>query len=344
MRMARANMSSILPLLLLLLLSSAYADDDAAWRFDDFPRAREIHTPDWFKQSFLDLPADLEEALEADKRGIAVYFGQQNCAYCEALMEVNFGERDITEYTRRHFDIIALDIWGSRTVVDINGDELSERTFAVREGTNFTPSLIFYDHNGEEALRLRGYYPPYRFRAALEYVVDGHYQSESFRDYLARADPPPKFDVGDLNDAPFFAPPPHLLARNYFPAEQPLVVFFERRECHACDVLHSDTLWDSEALTMIEQFEAVQLDMDSDQPVWRPDGKRSTAREWAAELELFYAPTLLFFDERGREIIRVDSVVRLYRLKGVLEYLLAKGYQETPSYLRWRRQQSERLN
>ena len=36
-------------------------------------------------------------------------------------------------------------------------------------GTNFTPSLVFYDADGNIALRLRGYYPPYQFRAALEY-------------------------------------------------------------------------------------------------------------------------------------------------------------------------------
>jgi hypothetical protein len=48
-------------------------------------------------------------------------------------------------------------------------------------------------------------------------------------------------------------------------------------------------------------------------------------------------PLVVFFDEKGREIIKVDSVVRLYRLQGVLEYVLCKGYIDTPSFQRWRR-------
>ena len=42
--------------------------------------------------------------------------------------------------------------------------------------------MVFYDTDGREALRLRGYYPPYRFLAALEYVADRHYGQERFRE------------------------------------------------------------------------------------------------------------------------------------------------------------------
>jgi thioredoxin-related protein len=327
-------------LLLLLAPFGLLADDDAfeIENFDDSPRIRVIEYPEWFKLSFLDLQEDLTEAVEHGKNGIIVYFGQKHCAYCAALMEVNFGkEEDIVRYTREHFDVMSIDIWGSREVIDMKGEEVTEGEFAEREEMSFTPSLIFYDKQGREALRLRGFYPPYTFRAALEYVVDGYYRKESLRDYLARADPPPKFDVGEMNSREFFIEPPYALDRSRFPAEQPLVVFFEQRECHACDVLHTGPLGDLETEMLLDSFEAVQLDMWSDQPVLTPDGQRLTASQWARQLGLFYAPALVFFDEKGREIIKVDSVVRLYRLQGVLEYVLCKGYIDTPSFQRWRR-------
>lgn len=307
---------------------------------DDTPRTRNVQYPEWIKLSFLDLREDLDEAANEKKNGIIVYFGQKHCAYCEALMKVNFGsEQDIVRYTRKHFDVIPIDIWGSREVTDMNGVELTERAFAEREETNFTPSLIFYDEQGKEALRLRGYYPPYRFRAALEYVVDGFYHKETLHDYMARADPPPKFEIGDLNEQEFFTKPPYALDRSKFPAQQPLVVFFEQHDCHACDVLHTGPLGDLDTLSLLDGFEAVQLDMWSDQPVLTPDGQRLTASDWARQLGLFFAPTLVFFDERGKEIIRVDSVVRLYRLRGVLEYVAGKGYLTAPSFQRWRQMQ-----
>ncbi len=305
--------------------------------FDDFPARRDVQYPEWFTHSFLDLREDLGEALAQGKKGIIVYFGQKDCAYCEALMEVNFGrEKDIVEYTRRHFNIIPIDIWGSREVVDMEGEEIWESAYAEREQTNFTPSMLFYDEQGEEILRLRGYYPPYRFLAALEYVVGGFYQRESLRDYFARADPPPKFEIGDINEEDFFDGPPFALDRSHFPAKKPLAVFFEQYECHACDILHSEPLKDDEARQLLQGFQSVQLDMWSDTPVLTPDGRKSSAVQWADELGIFHAPTVVFFDEHGKEIIRIDSVVQVYRLRGVLDFVLRKGYLDAPTYQRWR--------
>lgn len=320
--------------------ADSYADefDIQAAPIDDRPKIRDIHYPDWFKSSFLDLQSDLGEAVKAGKKGIIVYFGQKNCAYCEALMERDFGQKDIAEYTRRHFDVIALDIWGSREVTDLKGKVLTERELSIREQTNFTPSLLFYDSDGKLALKMRGYYPPYKFRAALEYVVDDYYKNERFRDYLLRADPPPKFEIGDLNERAFFMRPPYALDRSHIPADRPLVVFFEQRECHACDVLHSDPLEEPDVLLLLSQMDAVQLDMWSDTPVITPSGQKLTAEEWANELGLFYAPTLVFFDELGQEVFRVDSVVRLHRLRQVLDYVLTKAYLDT-DYQTWARQE-----
>ncbi len=79
--------------------------------------------------------------------------------------------------------------------------------------------------------------------------------------------------------------------------------------------------------------------MWSDQVVLTPSGERKTAREWAKDLDIFYSPTIVFFDEQGKEVFRIDSVVRLYRLQGSLEYVLAKGYETAPTYQRWRENQ-----
>ncbi|KAA3621094.1 MAG: thioredoxin, partial [Proteobacteria bacterium] len=69
--------------------------------------------------------------------------------------------------------------------------------------------------------------------------------------------------------------------------------------------------------------------------VLTPDGKRLTARQWADDLGVFYAPTLVFFDESGREIIRIDSVVQIYRLGRVLEYVAAGGHKTGMNYQQW---------
>lgn len=315
---------------------SAAAPAKDAIVFDDSPLEEPLAYPEWFKRSFLDLQEDMSEATRAGKKGIAVYFGQPRCAYCKMLMEENFGRPDIVEYTRRNFDIIPIDIWGIDEVTDLQGKRLSERDYALREGTDFTPSLIFYDKEGNKALMLRGYYPPYKFRAALEFAADGHYRSESFAAYLERSEASFSLGSSELNAEDFFIPPPHNLDRTRMLGERPLVVFFEQGECHACDVLHAQPLRESAIGKQFQDFDSVQLDLWSGPPVITPDGRRTTAKAWARSLGLFYAPSLIFFDERGKEIIRVDSVVRFFRLNNLLRYISSRGYLDEPSYLRWR--------
>nr|WP_242470706.1 thioredoxin fold domain-containing protein [Thiocystis violacea] len=315
-------------------LAQANPSDDAVYSFDDFPREEVLDYPDWFKESFLDLRADLAEATSGGKQGLMVYFGQKRCPYCHQLMRVNFGNADIVEYTRRHFDLVPIDIWGTEEVTTPDGTLTTEREWSQREKTDFTPSILFYDARGEIALALRGYYPPYQFRAALEFVADGHYQRESFRDYLARGDNRMVFDAEDLNAEPFLSPPPHDLDRRV-PAQRPLAVFFEQGDCHPCDVLHGQVLRAPAINRHFADFDSAQLDMWSDTPVITPAGVRTSSRAWAAELGLFYAPAILFFDEGGQELLRLDSVVGFYRLRNVLNYIVSKAYL-TQDYGDWR--------
>lgn len=340
--MKQRLLSQILLPVLLLLGSGVHAADSQQGdelAFDDAQLENSARYPSWFRLSFLNIGEDIEDALKDDKRGLIVYFGQEYCPYCKALLEKDFGNKDIARYTRKYFDVVAIDIHGQKTVTDLKGREISERQYADQEKVNFTPTLIFYDGDHKEALRLQGYYPPYKFRAALEYVADGYYKGESFRDYLQRADPPLAFDLAGLNHEDFFMQPPYALDRSRFPAERPLVVFFEQGNCHACDVLHTAPLENEEIRRRLRRLDTVQLDTSADTPVVTPSGKRTTSKGWAEELGLFYAPTLIFYDEHGKEIIRVDSVVGFYRLRRVLDYVLSGAYKDGSTLQQYNRSQ-----
>lgn len=327
---------------LLPMRAFAVAGDDFL-NFDDQPLQEPLTFPEWFKLSFLDFREDLNEALDSGKDGLLIYYGQKYCPYCQQFLEKDLAREDIQAYTLERFDVIGIDIHGDRTVVDLAGEELTERELAIREETNFTPSVVFYNNEGKEVLRLRGYYPPYRFRAALEYAADGHYRDESFREYLARADVPLVFEPGDLNDQPFFMRGPMMLDRSRIPGERPLVVFFEQGNCHACDVLHNGPLADPEIRQRISQLESVQLSYWDETPVITPAGERTSAKKWAESLGLFYTPTLIIYDNRGLEIIRVDSVVQFYRLRNILDYVLTEGYRDYPTFQSWRASRSPKM-
>lgn len=307
------------------------------YSFDDRPTDYEGDHPDWFKMSFLNLAEDLDETLENGKSGLIVYFGQAHCAYCRAIMEENLSKPDLVEYVIRHFDVVGLDIHDTEALTAPDGATLTVKEYALRENAYLTPTLLFFGADRHKALTLRGYYPAYKMRAALEYVADGHYRTLSFRDYLARAHPPEAFDDEELNPDPLFETPPYALDRSRFPGQRPLLVVFEQPKCHACDVLHSEPLRNPLVRKRLRGFDVVQLNVfDDHTPVVAPNGERLTPLGWAVRLGLFYTPTLLFFDEHGEEVIRIDSVVQFYRLASVLRFVAEKGYREEPNFQQWK--------
>jgi len=314
------------------------ADESAAdfIEFDDRPLDQELVLPNWFKLSFLELANDLTDAQEAGKWGILLYFGRKDCPYCKVHLEKNWGDRGIVKYTQEHFDVVAIDVLGDRPVVDYTGNSYkTEKDYAAKLKTNFTPSFLFVDVNGQHTMRLTGYHPPYQFRAILEFIADKHYLYEPLSSYIARGETVAGLEESELNDNKVFRKPPYNLNRKKVPAKKPLAVFFEQPTCHACNILHGGPLKHEKILSELRQMEVVQLDRNLDTPVVTPDGKKTTAKKWAAKLGVYYSPTIVFFDESGKEILRVDSVIRFYRLSGVLEYVLTKAYQRYETFQTW---------
>jgi len=138
---------------------------------------QEIEAPAWLKISFLDLRYDVKEAPGGGK-SLMLYFGQNGCPYCRQLMEVNFREPALAAKTRRYFDVVEINIVGSRDVTWIDGSVRTEKALARYLKVAYTPTLLVLDARGAVVTRINGYLPPAPFMAALDYVVDGAYRRE----------------------------------------------------------------------------------------------------------------------------------------------------------------------
>jgi hypothetical protein len=91
------------------------------------------------------------QAVAAGKQGLIVYSSQKRCADCHKLIKVNVAMDDIAEYTRQHFDVLPIDIWGVDAVTALDGQKLTERDFSYREGNSYTRTFAFYDTEGQVA-------------------------------------------------------------------------------------------------------------------------------------------------------------------------------------------------
>ena len=66
-------------------------------------------SPSWFRNLFLDIREDLEEATAGGRRPM-LYFYQDGCPYCKKLLQDNFAQAAIAEKTRKSFDVIAINM------------------------------------------------------------------------------------------------------------------------------------------------------------------------------------------------------------------------------------------
>lgn len=328
---------SLLVLFTLLMLPSAWAATTE--KLDEgLVNPGYVQKPEWFKNSFLDLREDLDEANAEGKR-ILFYFYQDGCPYCEKLINTNFAQRDIVAKTQKNFDVIAINMWGDRLVAEQQGQELTEKAFAVRNRIQFTPTMLFLNEKGEEALRINGYYPPHRFMAALDYVADKQENRIAFRDWLAQQQPVAA--SGKLHREKRFLSWPYDLQKRT--GNKPLMVLFEQKECAPCDELHGEALRRMETQPLLKQLDVAVVDIWAKDKLKTPSGKSLSEKEWAKQLGIQYAPSLVFFDAQGREVFRTEAYLRPFHLQSAMEYVTSGSYKTQPEFQRYVQDRADHL-
>jgi thioredoxin-related protein len=152
-----------------------------------------LYKQSWFLESFLDLAEDLEDARKGGKRFV-VMWELKGCPYCKETHIVNFAKPEISDYVRANFEVLQLNIIGSRIVTDFDGTKLSEKDMAAKYGVRFTPTFQFFAERAaplkelppqkREVARAPGYLRPEDFLAMFRYVREKAYRDKSFRDFV----------------------------------------------------------------------------------------------------------------------------------------------------------------
>ena len=298
-----------------------------------FSGAKTTEYPSWFKESFLEFADDIEEAAQAGKR-VMLVFHQDGCPYCNLLVERNLSQKNIVDLIQEKFDVIALNMWGDREVVTVEGQPFTEKQFAAALKVQFTPTLLFFNEQGKPILKLNGYLPPDEFLTAIEFVAERQEKTVSYREYV-RAHTPVESSANELIAESFFLSPPYNLDRTHGMSERPLAVFFEQKQCPNCETLHRKVLIDPDTRQLLARFDVIQLDMWSNEPLVSISGSRKNAREWAADLDVAYAPTIVLFDRTGTEVIRSEAWFKIFHTQSLLDYVYSESFRHEPSFQRY---------
>lgn len=306
--------------------------------FDDGV-VKHISYPDWFNAGFLDLRDDLDTAIAEGRLGLMVLFTTEGCSYCDLFIRRSLGDPGLAARVQANYAAIGLEIFDDAEMTSPGGTPMPVKQFAREEGVEFSPTLAFYGKGGERLLKVTGYQSPERFAMILDYLEGEGLREEPLRDYLRRRAPPPSDSVrAALKDDPLFASPPYQLDRSRIPAERALVVIFERAGCVECAEFHAQVLALEEVRAELNRFEVVRLDsVDDATPVITPEGRKTTPARWFADTAFTREPGLLFFDERGRQVLATDALVARQRLLNALGFVSERAYERGWTYQRYAR-------
>lgn len=104
-----------------------------------------------------------------------------------------------------------------------------------------------------------------------------------------------------------------------------LVVLFVQNGCPYCHALIERNLAQKDIeQIMRNNFDVVLINMWGDREVHGLDGKKTVEKDLAAALKVQFTPTLLFFNEKGDVVLRLNGYLPPHRFKNAIQYVATR--------------------
>jgi len=151
--------------------------------------ARSAETRDaddyFFNLNTGDFKAESIDAKASGKKAILVMFEQDGCPGCFYMRNNVLNRVDVQDFYRKNFVNFTINIFGAVPITDFSGRDFTEKSFSRTADVRGTPTFVFYDLNGAEAVRILG---PIRevsdFMLLGKFVASGAYKKRKFAEYL----------------------------------------------------------------------------------------------------------------------------------------------------------------
>lgn len=280
--------------------------------------------PEWFKESFMDMSEDVEEAKEEDKH-VMLFMTLKFCPYCTKMLKDNFIEGTKNQaYIKDNFDVIGINIKGSKEIA-VNEDlTLTESEYAKHLNVQYTPTILFLDQNNKVVVRINGYRSSENFKYILDFVKNKEYKNMSLTQYVEK-----------VKNKTLYTLKKNKMFKNitdFSKINTPLAIIFEDGSCTQCDYLHNNTLKNKDVLSEMKNFTVVRLDANSNKKIITPKGVDTTINRWVEKLSLDYRPGILLFNQK-EERARIDALLYSFHFKELFRYVSTEQYDVYNSFL-----------
>lgn len=306
----------------------------AAPKEGKFIGTKDVNLPSYTSESFLDLNEDINALAQENKR-LLLFVHQNNCPYCARFINKVLNKTSIQEQIKKDFALVEYNMFGDRDVVGLDGNEYTEKEYAVKLGLQFTPVVMFFDENSQKILQLNGFIKEDKFIKALQYVASKQEKNLTFKDFLA------KDTITNTKKLAKNSSDEYSLVRKQDSKE--LLVFFNSSNCSDCNTLEEKYFKDPFIKKALSKLDVSYINTDKNMYMITPDNKTSSTKKFMRNLEVNLSPTLVFFDQKGKEIIRIDSLLELFHMQSVFDYVTSKAYKSEREFQRYLTKRSKEI-
>ncbi len=137
-----------------------------------------------FDQHFNDYSENLDDAQDANKDGVFIFFFMDDCPFCQKMERQVLNQDEVIKYFKSHFLNYKINTESDLELVDFNGNDTIERVFAKRHNRiGATPVLAFFDLKGNRVVRRTGFANKQELLLLGKYMVEKAYLQENFVRY-----------------------------------------------------------------------------------------------------------------------------------------------------------------
>jgi len=146
-----------------------------------------VPVEEFFDESFGDLPEEISLAQEDGKKGLLIMFEMAECPFCHWMKQKVLNKKNVQDFYRQHFRIITIDTEGDLELVDLSGNDTTQKDFSLKQfRVRATPVFQFIGTDGKpiRGARLTGKAKnAEEFLLFGEFVVNGHSTKMAFSKY-----------------------------------------------------------------------------------------------------------------------------------------------------------------
>jgi len=104
-----------------------------------------------------------------------------------------------------------------------------------------------------------------------------------------------------------------------------LLLYFGQEGCPYCAELFNNNFSQQHIVEYTKKnFDAIELDIWGDREVTDFSGRKLPEKELAASLKVLFTPTLLFIDEKGKTVLRINGYYPPHQFMAALRYVAEK--------------------